>query len=125
LTLESPHDSASRRSSSALLRPLILGVAFAGLLALVLVLGGREVELGARVVTFEDSDGAASALARRAVEAGVADEVTLEELEMIIDRLRSNAAEGDPQAALVMFEIARIQARARAAAAAPPTAESP
>lgn len=90
----------------------ILIVVVLTLQALVLALGGREVSWGSGNVgrlAFEDTGAIAAVLARRAMEEEVAERVTADELRQIMDRLRERAADGDPHAALVVFELARLQ----------------
>lgn len=92
---------------------LLRAAAIVALMTFAIVLGGREVNWGSRHVIFRDEGGTAAALAQRAVESGVAAVVNEDELHAIVEALKKRAAEGDPRAALVVFEIAKLQKDSR------------
>jgi hypothetical protein len=93
--------------------PAVLVLAGAGVVGLMLVgvtLGGREVYFGSQNLSFIDEGVSARVLARRAMELKIAGRVPESELRAIVDRLRAKAGEGDPKAALFVFELAKAQA---------------
>lgn len=89
------------------------------LLALALLLSGRQIFWGASTITFLDEGGVASAVAQRAIETGVVERIGDDELTLIVEGLRSGAAGGDPRAALVVFQIVRLQQQQEGAGNAP------
>lgn len=88
---------------------LLAGVGGAWIITLALVLGGRNVVFGSSNVTLRDEGVSAAVLARRVHEAGAAQPVTDDELRAVAAKLRASAVEGDPRAALFLFELAKAQ----------------
>ncbi|MDX2116099.1 MAG: hypothetical protein SFZ24_10855 [Planctomycetota bacterium] len=103
---ELPHAASVRRTFA-------MGALMVVLLLLGSVLGGRENVWGSKNITFLDEGGTAVALARRAAELNTVEAVSDEELRAIVARMREKAAEGDPRAALFVFELASRQRSAR------------
>lgn len=93
---------------------LLAGVLVSGMICIAVTLAGREVNWGSRHVTFRDDGVSSTALAERAIELRVIDTIAPEELRGITSMLRAKASEGDPRAALFVFEVARLQAEAAA-----------
>lgn len=87
-------------------------------------LGGREVYFGSQNLSFVDEGVSARVLARRAMELKIAERIPDSELKAIVDRLRAKAGEGDPKAALFVFELARAQAEEERGAGAKPATPS-
>lgn len=107
--------SAIENGSQALHRPLPstgflwAGLAIVALMTIGLTVLGRHVTFGSSNVRFVDEGGVANALARSAVEAGVATPIPDDELRKIVEVQRTRAADGDSHAALLVFELAKIQ----------------
>ena len=80
-------------------------------LCLVMVFSGRSVVFGSANYRFVDEGGVLAALARRSVEAKAMPTISDDDLRQIAARMTTRAQEGDPQAALFLFEVARLQRR--------------
>lgn len=98
----SGHPPTPRSVSPALL--VLAGTGVVGLMLIGVTLGGREVYFGSQNLSFVDEGVSARVLARRAMELKIAERIPDSELKAIVDRLRAKAGEGDPKAALFVFE---------------------
>ena len=92
----------------------IAGSAIVALMTFSMAMSGRQVTFGSQNVTFVDDGASTRALAQRAIDLKVIDQIQEAELRQIVDRLRAKAADGDPRAAMFVFEVARLQQAAAA-----------
>jgi len=102
------HQSAGQQRPSGQVL-FLSGLAVVALMTLAIALSGRSVFFGGVAFDMSSDRQPHQALASKAIELELIGAIPEAELRTIVETMRTRASEGDVDAALFLFEVARFQ----------------